>query len=604
MSLFNIILDFILNPWFIFSLIFWIIVLLLVYLLRNKKEATYLFFPLLAMFKTRKLNNIIKKISRKAPKFWKYFWTIGIFVSFSFMIFAFYFFFTNFINLIVNPKVEQAVVLLIPGVTIDLPLLFYLILPLLFIITTHEFAHGISASVEGVDIKSTGVMGAGLFFIIGFGAFVEVDERELNSTKIHRNTRLRVAAAGTYVNAITLGITIILLLSFPLIISPFYRQVTQVNTVFTEAQGGFNYGILSDGDVILAIKKKGTSDDQYISLDINQGRSLSNILNNKTSLQCSIGDNLTFRIYYPSQDEYLEKNVTLGPRYYIGIMYKYISNTELEITKIYTENEGGNNFNTNLTEGTIINEINGNLINITKGDTLEKALTKFNLKNITLNKDSETYILNVTAVGVVLGIYSNSYFMHKNNIAKFFTSFWPEFWLRELLWLFIIAFSITLFNLLPLPVFDGDRIMKELINWGFGEDFRTLKTKTDKSLFKKDTLQIQLSEYRIEKVNSVKIIMENKLQSREKNEIILAEDKYKLVDTIGDEFKDSIAFNLPEQTQLEQDSLVEVTYEYKYDEKQKIKRPLLNILRFITLFIVLGNFILSFIKFGGIFFWI
>ncbi|MFX1328965.1 MAG: site-2 protease family protein [Promethearchaeota archaeon] len=604
MPLFNIILDFILNPWFILSLIFWIIVLFLVYLLRNKKEAAYLFFPLLAMFKTRKLNNIIKKISKKAPKFWKCFWTVGIFVSFSFMIFAFYFLFTNFINLIFNPRVEQAVIPLIPGVTIDLPLLFYLILPLLFIITTHEFAHGISASAEGIDIKSTGVMGAGLFFIIGFGAFVEVDERELNSTKIHRNTRLRVAAAGSYINAITLGISILLLLSFPLMISPFYRQVTQVNTVLTEAEGGFNHGSLSDGDVILAIKKKGTSDDLFITLDENQGRSLSTILNNKTSLQCSIGDNLTFRIYSPSQDEYSVKNVTLGPRYYVGMRYKYISNTELQITKIYTETEGGNNFNTNLTEGTIINEINGVSINITKGDTLEKALTRFNLKNLTLNADSETHIINVTTMGVVLGIYSNSFFMHKNEVAKFFTSLWPEFWLRELLWLFIIAFSITIFNLLPLPVFDGDRIVKELINWGFGEDFKTLKTKTDKSLFKKDVHQIQLSEYRVEKINSVKIVMENKFQSGEKNEIILAEDKYKLIDTIGDGFKDTISFLLSEQTQLEQDSLVEISYEYKYDEKQKIKRTILNVLRFITLIIFAGNFILSFIKFGGIFFWI
>ena len=159
--------DFFFNPWFIISLIFWILVALLAYLLRNKKEAAYLFFPLLAMFKTKKLNKFIKKISKRAPKFWKIFWTIGIFVSFGLTIFAFYFFFVNLINLIINPKVEQAVVPLIPGVTIDLPLLFYLILPLLFVLTTHEFAHGIAASVDGVDIKSTGVLGAGFFFLIG-----------------------------------------------------------------------------------------------------------------------------------------------------------------------------------------------------------------------------------------------------------------------------------------------------------------------------------------------------------------------------------------------------------------------------------------------------
>ena len=603
MSLFDIILDFILNPWFILSLLFWVFVLLLVFLLRNKKEAYYLWFPLLVMFKTRKLNKFIMKISRKAPKFWKIFWTIGIFVSFGFTIYALYFFFTNFLNLIIRPSREQAIVLLIPGVTIDFPLLFYLILPLLFILTTHEFAHGISAGAEGVEVKSTGILGAGLFFVIGFGAFVEVDERELNSQKFHRNTRLRIAAAGTYVNGITAGIAFILLLSFPLLISPFYRQVTQVYSVLPEIEGGINEGNLGNGDVILAIKKKGTGDDEYVFLDSNAGRDLTNILNNRTSLQCSIGDNLTFRIYNPSIDNYSEKNVTLGPRYYLGILYEYISDTQLQITRIYSASESGNNYNKNLTVGLNITKINGVPINRISGETLEKALTEFNLNTINFSTDSETYILDVNTTGVKIGIGTYSYFMHKNDVAKFFTSFWPEFWLREIAWLFIIAFSITLFNMLPLPVFDGDRIVKELINWGFGEDYKTTRKKTDKVSFKKDEMDLNLSEYRVEKVDSVKILIGNQ-NIRDQSEIILPEDKYTLIDKIGDGFKDTLSLNLPEQTKLEEGSLIEISYEYWYDEKSKIKKRVLNLLRYFTLFIIAGNFILSFIKFGGVLFWI
>lgn len=604
MSLIDVILDFILNPWFVLSLIFWLIVLLLVYLLRNKKGATYLFFPLLAMFKTRRLNNFIKKVSRKAPKFWKYFWTVGIFISFGFTIFAFYFFFSNFINLIINPRIEQAIILLIPGVTINLPMFSYLILPILFIVTTHEFAHGISASADGVEIKSTGVLGAGLFFIIGFGAFVEVDERELNSSKFHRNTRLRIAAAGTYVNAITTGVAFLLILSFPLIISPFYVQVSQVHSVIPETDGGFNEGKLSAGDLILAIKKQGIGDEEYISLDNYAGRTLSNILNNGTSLKCSIGDNLTLRVYNPSTDSYSEKNVTLAPRYYLGILYEYVSDTKLQITRIYSEIEGGNNYNKNLTVGLNITEVNGIPINQTSGDTLGKALAVFNLNTINISSVSETFILDVNVTGVAIGIYTNLYFMHKNAIAKFFTSFWPDFWFKEIFWLFVIAFSITLFNLLPLPVFDGDRIVKELLNWGFGEDYRKKKKKTDKVLFTKDDNDIQLSEYRVEKVDSVKLIIKNQLDVKEQSEIILAEDKYSLVDKIGDGFKDTISLNLPEQTKLKEGSLFKISYEYWYDEKRKIKRNILNSLRLITLFIVVGSLILSFIKFGAIFFWI
>jgi membrane-associated protease RseP (regulator of RpoE activity) len=605
MSLWDVILDFI--PWFSLSLLFWIFVLILIRLLKNKKEAYYLWFPLLVMFKTRKLNRFLTTVGKKAPKFWKYFWTVGIFVSFGFTIYAMYFFFINFINLLIRPSFEQSVYPLIPGLTIDLPTLFYLILPLLFVVTTHEFAHGISASAEDVDIKSTGVLGAGIFFLIGFGAFVEVDERELNSTKFHRNTRLRIAAAGTYVNGMTAGVAFILILCFPLIIAPFYTSVTQVNTVFSKAEGGFNEGNLATGDVILAIKKEGAPPEEYMYLDNYAGRSLDDILNNRTSLKLKIGDNLTFSIYTPSNDFYLEKNGTLGPRYYIGIRYRYTSDTELEITKIYSATEGGNNDDKNMTVGDKIIEINGVPINRISGDTLEKALTTFNLNTINLSTASETFILDVDLdpdSKVKIGIYRNTYFMHKNDFAKFFTNLWPEFWLRELVWLFIIAFSVTLFNMLPLPVFDGDRIVKELLNWGFGEDYKKTKKKVDKIKFKKDEKVLNLSEYRVDKINYVKILMGDEKTDLKRDEILLAEDKYNLIDKIGAGFKDSLSLDLPEQAEITEDSLIEVSYEHWYDEKRKIKSTILNTLRYFTLFIVIGNFILSFINFGGFLFWV
>lgn len=605
MSLIDVILGFILNPWFLFSLLFWVFVLILIFLLRNRKEAYYLWFPLLAMFKTRKLNKFLTKVGKKAPKFWKIFWTIGIFVSFSFTIYALYFLFSNFISLIIRPSPEQAIVPLIPGVTVSLPTLSYLILPLLFILTTHEFAHGIAASADGVDIKSTGILGAGLFFVIGFGAFVEVDERELNSTKYHRNTRLRIAAAGTYVNGMTAGVAFLLLISFPLLISPFYVNVTQVHSVVPETDGGFNEGNLAPGDLILAIKKQGTGDEEYVSLDNYAGRTLSTILTNGTSLQCAIGDNLTFRIYNPATDSYSEKNVTLAPRYYLGILYEYISNTELQITKIYSEIEGGNNYDIiNFTVGLNITAVNGIPINQTRGDTLGKALTAFNLNTINLSSTSETFILNVNVTGVQIGFISNSYFMHKNDFAKFFTNSWPDFWLKELVWLFMISFSITLFNMLPLPIFDGDRVVKELINWGFGEEYKTTKKKIDKIRYNKDEHDLKLSEYRVEKIDSVKIIIEDRSDISGKSEIILQEDKYKLSDTIGDNFKDTVLLDLPEQSKLEEGSLVEISYEYWHDEKRKIKKTILNTLRYFSMFILIGNFILSIVRFGGFLFWL
>jgi membrane-associated protease RseP (regulator of RpoE activity) len=567
-----------------------------VFLLRNRKEAYNIFFPLLALFKTKKLNNLIKKISRKRPKSWRIFWTIGIFVSFGFTIYGFFFFFTNVINLIFTPSIENVIIPLIPGVNIDLPFLFYLILPLLFIMTTHEFAHGISASNDGVDIKSTGVLGAGLFYIIGFGAFVEVDERELRSTRFHRNTRLRIASAGTWVNTLTAGIAFILLINYPLLVSPFYVQVTHVYNVLTPEEGGFNYGILNERDAIVAIKKQGEPNDQYIKLDEYQGINLGTVLDNQTRIKCSVGDNLTFYIYNSRNNIETEKDILLGPRYDLGIEYEYISNNELRITYNYSSEE-----NPNL----IITKVNSTDINQTNGDTLEALLTNFSLKTINLTSNTGIdYLIDVDVVGVFVGVQSTLYWMHKNDFAKFFTANWPEFWLRELLWLFVISFSITLFNTTAIPVFDGDRNVKELINWIFGENYQSKKKKKEKFIYKHEDTDCALSELRVENVDSVEVILSDKYNREETNRITLGDSNYELVDKIGDGFKDTVSIKLPDNSNIKENTLFEISYEYLYDKKKKIKNIVLYSIRSITLIIIALNFILSFLKFGFDIFWI
>lgn len=601
------ILSILLNPWFLLSVLFWGIVGIMSYLLRKKKEALLIFFPFLALFKTKRLNNLILKISKRAPKFWRTFWTIGIFVSFSFTIFAFYFFFINLIDLILNPRIENAVTPLIPGVTVSLPLFMYLIIPILFVMTTHEFAHGIAASNEGVEVKSTGILGAGLFYIIGMGAFVEVNERELGSSKFHRNTRLRIAAAGTFVNAVTAGIAFFLLLNFPLLISPYYgAQVYQVDTVLTEEQGGFNENNLEKGDVIRAVKKKG-SNENFIYLDSH--RSLTDVLENDTrKIKCSVGDELTLKIYRPRIDKSVEKDIILGPRYKIGFIYEYESNNKLKITYVLSKEQDGNNYNEGLEKDLIITKINGTNINIEKGNTLEKYLTNYNLTAMKLtSQEGKNYHLDVDLDGVRIGILTKLYWMPKSDWSKMLGGDFPEFLLRELIWLWIIAFSVTLFNMLPLPIFDGDRVLKELVNWGVGEKYVRTKKKKDRIFYKKGENNYDLSEYRVVNVDSVKIIMQDsqksKMRIENRSEIILNENKYSLIDKIGDGYKATVSFDFSEDINLNDNSIIEVLYEYWYDEKRKRKKVILNTIRTITLFLVAANFILSFVLLGAVTFW-
>lgn len=591
MSILNLILDFILNPWFILSLIFWTFVAIMVYLLRNRKGSYNLFFPLLALFKTKRLNNFIRRISAKNPKFWRIFWNIGIFISFGLMIYAFYFFFTNLLNIIFAPSPEQALVPLIPGVTIGLPTFFYLLLPLLFVLTTHEFAHGISASIDGVEIKSTGVMGVGLFYLIGFGAFVEVNEWELNSSKHHRNTRFRIAAAGTYINAITAGLAFILIISFPYLVSPFYKQVSQIYYVLKPDEGGFNYGVLEHGDAIDAIKKQNAPDTSFLYLDELQGISLSTILSNTTRIKFSIGDNLTFKVYNPYSDISSEKNVVVGPRYDLGLQYEYISNSQLKLTYNYTSQE-----NLNIT----ITLINGTAIDRENGKTLESFLSKFNRTYLILTDNHGfNHTVNISVTGVFIGVQSTLYWLYKNEFAKFFTGNWPDFWLREIVWLFIIAFSLVLFNVIPLPVFDGDRMLKELVDWIFGKNFSGVKRKRkDRFIYKGTDTDCNLSEYRVEKVDAIKVYLKDKSDKQKSKEIILGESNYELKDKTGDGFNDTVSIKLPEDSKIKENTVFEIFYEYSYDEKKRTKKVVVNIIRYIAIIIVLSNFILSFIKFG------
>ncbi|TFG03502.1 MAG: hypothetical protein EU542_02150 [Promethearchaeota archaeon] len=597
MNLATLIIDFLVNPWFILSALFWILVAIAVYLLRNKKGAYTLFFPLLAMFKTKKLNKIINRIASKNPKVWRIFWNIGIFVSFGFTIYAFYFFFTNLLNLIFAPSIEQAIVPLIPGVTIDLPIFFYMLLPLLFIITTHEFAHGISASIDGVEIKSTGILGAGFFYLIGFGAFVEVDEWELNSSKFNRYTRFRISAAGTYVNAITAGIAFLLLIGFPLMMSPLFKQVPQIYNVLQPEEGGFNYEVLENGDAIDAIKKDGETIDQYIFLDELQGITLSTILDNKTRIKCSVGDNLTLKVFNPLSNLNSEKTVLLGPKYELGIDYEYISDDQIRITYNYTSEE-----NVNI----IINQINGTAINRTNGNTLEKFLTNFNLKYLNLTSNlGISYVLEVDITGVFIGVQSVLFWMHKNDFAGFLTANVPDFLQIELVWLFIISFSITIFNMMPIPGFDGDRIIKEIIRWIFGERYgNTKKKRTERFIYRGDDTDCHLRGYHIESVDTIKIYLKGKQYNKGRDEIILGENNYELIDSTGSGYFDTVSILLPDDTNIEDDTTFEITYKYLYDENNRKKKPLLNFIRILSVAIIAGNFILSFIKFGFNFFWI
>ena len=586
MILLDILEAFILSPWFIASLLFWILVCVLVLLLRNKKKSYYLFFPIMALFKTKKLNKYIHKIGKRAPKFWRMFWTIGVFLSFGFMIFSFWILFSNLITHIFNyvqPSIGG-------GITSELNMEFaYWILPIIFLYTTHELSHGIAASTDNVEVKSTGIVGLGFLFLIGFGAFVEVDEKELYSSKFSRNTRLRISAAGAHINIITAGIIFLFLIISPYLISPCYTQTSRITKVLTPEEGGFNYGNITLNDNIYGIRKNDSPN--FINIDKYKGITLDSILSNKTTgINCSVGDTLTLKVYNTDTNTHSEKNVTLGPKYDIGVDFNYINTTALELTYNYSSSQYLN---------IIIIKIEGVSINRTAGATLEKKLTEINLKSINLTSiDGKNYTLNLELDGVYIGIFSAKSYMYKNGIGKFLTNFFPEFIDKQLSWFFILALGLIIFNLLPLFITDGDRMIKELVNWGFGQNYKEKREKKEKFYFNKDEKDIDLSEYRVIKIKSIKILTEERYYPNIKNEITLGDNNYKLIDRIGDGFRSTVRLDITEDSQLKEGALIEIDYQYLYDIIKRKKTIILNTIRIVTLLVFIINFIFLFAQFG------
>ena len=372
---------------------------------------------------------------------------------------------------------------------------------------------------------------------------------------------MRVAAAGTYLNAIETGIAILLLLNFPAVISPMYSQhAFSVQSVTSTADGGFNANNLVSGEVCSAIN--GTK------LNLDNGPTLNDVLMNKTSLNCSVGSTLDFTMYQQATMTTIHRTVILGPRNFDGFTTQEINNSAVVINQVDTLEQGGNNYGV-VQNGSVIIQFNGIPIDYSRNQTVEHLLTLvpagtpvnitvegqgvvlininyfpnaagayvFNntylgftysyasdteiridrvfsnaseggnnegnliagdiitsVNGFPINKSSQSLadilenrvqpvpgsILNFTTsdgrvlfinaeaipkISVFVGLTTSDYWIPSNGLSNLLGGTFPALLQTEILWLFIIAFSVTIFNMMPLPIFDGNRLVSELIDW-------------------------------------------------------------------------------------------------------------------------------------------
>ena len=231
-------------------------------LIFNNKLSNYGFdidFPVI-MWRTERLRGLIKRISNISPRFWKYFMTVGVFISFGAMIAMAWLLISSLETVTTTPSVSLVIPgVEMPGSSIYVPLGYGLI-GLATVLVVHEFSHGILAVSEKISIKSIGLL---LFAIIP-GAFVEPDEDELKLSS--KSSQLRVYAAGSVANMSLAAISfvIFLLITSYAIPDNFSENGIQIDRVVSDSPAS---QYLKEGMVIESIDNH-TINDSTSYLDV------------------------------------------------------------------------------------------------------------------------------------------------------------------------------------------------------------------------------------------------------------------------------------------------------------------------------------------------
>ncbi len=307
--------------------------------------------PFFIMWKTERLNAFLTRMGKKFPTA---FFNAGIVVAFGGMIAGFWLFGENLLRFFFVPETAGGVVPIIPGVTIQGPQLFYLLIGLAITLITHEFAHGLASSKDDIPIKGSGLV----FFLVLFGGFVEPDE-DVFEVEASPQARMRLLAAGSYVNLIWAFFFFLLLVSAGPILSLGYNSPSGAY-IYDVAADSAAFGNIGIGDVIIGLNDTDINSWNDVSLFMMDS------LSNNTLTVHTLNDSF---------------NITLGM----------------------------------------------NDANHTKG---------------------------------YIGIYGADYMEPK---LDFMDPMFPFHYQMTLQWTFLILFSVALFNLLPIPFLDGDKLLSNAL---------------------------------------------------------------------------------------------------------------------------------------------
>ncbi len=190
------------------------------------------------VLRTEKFNDVIRGFASKHSRAVRLFGDLSAFVGLALMAYGLYFFHVNLLSLFSKPEAASPVSPIVPGLNIGIDVLPYFLLAVFLAIVPHELAHALTASAEGLPLRSTG-----LFLAVVFpGGFAEIDEGHLEKAGL--KTKLRVLSSGSAANVLTFLFLLLLALLF---VQPLGVRVTGTLPGYPAE------GVLKPGDVILSV---------------------------------------------------------------------------------------------------------------------------------------------------------------------------------------------------------------------------------------------------------------------------------------------------------------------------------------------------------------